>query len=46
MHRSFQSVGQGVLYTEVFRSVARPQFVSVYDCGSEKAAAKIDIPLI
>lgn len=45
MHRIFHPVGQGAFYTEEFRSVARPRFTTVYDCGTETAAGKMDIPL-
>lgn len=45
MHRTFHSVGQGAFYTEEFRSVARPRFTTVYDCGTETAEGNMDIPL-
>lgn len=45
MHRTFRPVGQGAFYTEEFQSVARPQFTTVYDCGTETVAEKMDIPL-
>ena len=45
MHRIFHPVGQGAFYTEIFQSVARPRFTTVYDCGTETAAGNMDIPL-
>lgn len=46
MDRTFHPVGQGAFYTEEFRSDARPRYTTVYDCGTETAAAKMDIPLV
>lgn len=45
MHRTFHPVGQGAFYTEEFRSATRPQFTTIYDCGTETAAGVMDIPL-
>lgn len=44
MHRTFHPVGQGAFYTEEFRSATRPQFTTIYDCGTETAAGVMDIP--
>lgn len=45
MHRIFHPVGQGAFYTEEFRSATRPQFITIYDCGTETAAGGMDITL-
>ena len=45
MHRIFHPVGQGAFYTEEFRSVARPRFTTVYDCGTDYVFTYRDLGL-